>query len=133
MAQVTITINSREYAVACDDGQESHIFRLAKMLDDKARQLTAGGNHINENMLLALIGLLLADELFEARKTATAATAPVLNAPATSVPAAAPEVKIVEKIVEKEADFTAFDAQLAESLKGVLEQIKNVANQINLL
>ena len=37
MAQVTITINSREYAVACEDGQEVHIIQLSRMLDEKAK------------------------------------------------------------------------------------------------
>lgn len=37
MAQVTITINSREYAVACEDGQEVRILQLARMLDEKAK------------------------------------------------------------------------------------------------
>ena len=40
MAQVTITINSREYAVACEDGQEVRILQLARMLDEKAKMLT---------------------------------------------------------------------------------------------
>lgn len=130
MAQVTITINSREYAIACDDGQEAHILKLAKMLDNNAKQLTANGSHINENMLLAMSGLLLADELLEARKGQAVAPAPVAAAPTRPIE---PEVKIVEKIVEKEADLTSIDTQLAEALKDVLEHIKTVANQINLL
>ena len=40
MAQVTITINSREYAVACEDGQELRIIQLANILDEKAKALT---------------------------------------------------------------------------------------------
>ena len=51
MSQVTITINSREYAVACEDGQEMHILDLAKVLDDKAKLLTQASGQINENML----------------------------------------------------------------------------------
>lgn len=35
MAQVTITINAREYAVACEDGQETRILQLARLLDEK--------------------------------------------------------------------------------------------------
>ena len=65
MAQVTITINSREYAVACEDGQEVRIIQLSRILDEKARLLTQGGGQVNENMLLAMVGLLLADELTE--------------------------------------------------------------------
>ena len=68
MAQVTITINSREYAVACEDGQEGRILQLARILDEKAKMLTAGGLQVNENMLLAMVGLLVADELSELKK-----------------------------------------------------------------
>ena len=68
MAQVTITINAREYAVACEDGQELRIMQLARILDDKAKMLTQGGQQVNENMLLAMVGLLVADELSELKK-----------------------------------------------------------------
>lgn len=63
MGRVTITIDKREYAITCDDGQEGHIIELSKILDEKAKALTAGAGMINENMMLAMVGLLLADEL----------------------------------------------------------------------
>ncbi len=63
MGQVTITIDKREYAIVCEDGQEAHILQLSKILDERARQLTEGSRGINENMVLALVGLTLADEL----------------------------------------------------------------------
>ena len=68
MSQVTITINSREYAVACEDGQEVSIMKLSRILDEKAKLLTQGSQQVNENMLLAMVGLLLADELTELKK-----------------------------------------------------------------
>lgn len=68
MAQVTITINSREYLVGAEDGQEANIFKLAAMLDEKAKMITSSLGQLNENMLLAMIGLLIADELNEAKK-----------------------------------------------------------------
>ena len=68
MAQVTISINSREYAIACEDGQELRILQLSRMLDEKAKVLTDGSTQISESMLLAMIGLLLADELSELKK-----------------------------------------------------------------
>ena len=55
MAQVTITINSREYAVACEDGQEVRIMQLSRLLDEKARMITGGSLQVNENMLLAMV------------------------------------------------------------------------------
>lgn len=63
MGRVTITIDKREYAIACDDGQEGHIIKLSRVLDEKAKMLAASAGHINENMMLAMVGLLLADEL----------------------------------------------------------------------
>jgi cell division protein ZapA len=63
MGQVTVTIDKREYAIVCEDGQEGHIVQLSKILDERARQLSAVMRGINENMLLALVGLTLADEL----------------------------------------------------------------------
>lgn len=68
MAQVTITINAREYAIACEDGQELRIMQLARVLDEKAKSLTGAGGQVNENMLLAMVGLLIADELSEVKK-----------------------------------------------------------------
>ena len=55
MAQVTITINNREYGVACEDGQEVRIIQLSRLLDEKARLLTANSQQVNENMLLAMV------------------------------------------------------------------------------
>ena len=63
MGQVTIVIDKREYAITCDDGQEAHIIKLSRILDEKAKLLSSSVGLINENMMLAMIGLLLADEL----------------------------------------------------------------------
>lgn len=68
MSQITITINSREYPVACEDGQELRIMQLADVLDEKAKQLAGDSGQISESLLLAMVGLLLADELSELKK-----------------------------------------------------------------
>ncbi|MBP5216187.1 MAG: cell division protein ZapA, partial [Alphaproteobacteria bacterium] len=48
MGQVTIVIERREYAITCDDGQEGHIIKLSRMLDEKARALSSRVGQINE-------------------------------------------------------------------------------------
>ncbi|SDH73471.1 cell division protein ZapA [Roseospirillum parvum] len=63
MGQVTVSINSRKYTVACDDGQEAQLVRLGRYMDQRARELTAAVGPISENLLLVMVGLLLADEL----------------------------------------------------------------------
>ncbi len=112
MAQVTITINAREYAVACEDGQEGRILQLARVLDEKAKLLTNVSGQVNENMLLAMVGLLLADELSELKKN----------------PSAAAQAQTVDN-----SRLLEFDRQLAEKIKNLDAQIKSVASKINLL
>ncbi len=113
MAQVTVTINSREYAIACENGQEARIIQLAGVLEEKARLLKDISGQINENMLLAMIGILVADDLLEARKNNAAAA-----------PAARPT---------EEPDTGALDLALAGRLRLVGEKIKAVAKQIESL
>ncbi len=113
MAQITITINSREYAVACEDGQEMHILELAQVLDSKAKMLTQATGQINENMLLAMVGLLLADELTELKK---------------GNPLVIPNPDAVDKSeIDKEDDL------LANQLFLVGERIKSIAKKIESL
>lgn len=83
MAEVVIQIGDREYGIACGDGEEGHIVLLSKLLDEKAQMLKKSVGQINENQLLAMVGLLMADELDDLK---------------TKTPE--PQIQTVEKIVE---------------------------------
>jgi cell division protein ZapA len=66
MAQVTITIRGRQYQVACEDGQEAHLTRLGRYLDERAADLLAASGSISEPLMLVMVGLVVADELADA-------------------------------------------------------------------
>lgn len=66
MAQVTVTVNGRNYTIACDDGQEAHLHRLGRYMDKRSKELTAAVGHVNEGLLLVMVGLLVSDELSDA-------------------------------------------------------------------
>ena len=66
MGQVTVTINGRKYPIACDDGQEEHVARLAAYLDKRAVELGDQVGAVSEGRLLVMTSLLVADELSEA-------------------------------------------------------------------
>jgi cell division protein ZapA len=66
MGQVAVTINGRSYDVACDDGQEDHLVRLASYIDKKMAELVTSVGQIGDTRLLVMSALLLADELSEA-------------------------------------------------------------------
>ena len=63
MAQVTVTINGRDYQVACDDGQEAHLARLGSYVDNRIGELSAAVGQVGDARLLVMVSLLLADEL----------------------------------------------------------------------
>lgn len=63
MAEQEITINGRNYLVACEDGQEEALLRLAGNLDGRVRELEQAVGKVGEARLLVMTALLLADEL----------------------------------------------------------------------
>lgn len=66
MAQVDVTINGREYRIACDDGQETHVRQLADYVDRRVSELVSAVGQVGEARLLVMASLLIADELSEA-------------------------------------------------------------------
>jgi cell division protein ZapA len=67
MAQVEITINGRDYRVACEDGQESHLANLAGYIDGKIGELVSQVGQIGDTRLMVMASLLVADELADMR------------------------------------------------------------------
>jgi cell division protein ZapA len=68
MAQVSVTINGRVYRMACDDGQEDHLVRLARELDARIGKLRESFGEIGDTRLTVMAALVVADELSEARR-----------------------------------------------------------------
>ncbi len=145
MAQVIITINYREYPISCDNGQEIQIMKLGRLLDEKAKSLTSALGHINENQLLAMVGLLLADELSELKKTVSSAPAPAASLPpaatppatqASSTPAPASPASATATSEQNthspisEEELSSLDAELAQNINSLNEAIKSVALQL---
>jgi cell division protein ZapA len=71
MAQVTISVNGRDYAIACGDGEEEHLSDLAQYVDHHASALSRKLGSITETRLLLMTALTIADELGEVSATLT--------------------------------------------------------------
>src|ERR1700693_3826770 len=63
MSQVTVTINGRQFRMACEDGQESHLLRLAQDLDQRIERLRVTFGEIGDTRLTVMAALTVADEL----------------------------------------------------------------------
>ncbi|HMA69888.1 MAG TPA: cell division protein ZapA [Xanthobacteraceae bacterium] len=68
MAHVSVTINGRQYRMACDDGQEHHLARLAHDLDQRIANLRGSFGEIGDMRLTVMAALILIDELSETRQ-----------------------------------------------------------------
>ena len=69
MAEIKLVINNRSYDMACDDGQEDRIRQLASYVDGKITSIAQAGGSRNENHLLMLTSLVLADEIFDLKES----------------------------------------------------------------
>ena len=101
MSVVTLKIAGYSYKIACQDGQENHILELSEYLNEKATKLTSSIGYIPENQLLAMVSVLVAQELFSARKG-------VMMKPSSSIDNA--QIEMIENLSAK-------ISELAEILK----------------
>jgi cell division protein ZapA len=67
VAQVSVSINGRQFRMACEDGQEDHLMTLARELDGRIEGLRVKFGEIGDTRLTVMAALTLADELGEMR------------------------------------------------------------------
>ena len=79
MSVVTLKIAGYSYKIACQDGQENHIQELAEYLNEKATKLTNSIGYIPENQLLAMVSVLVAQELFSEKKRTIKSSLPTID------------------------------------------------------
>src|SRR5215470_6255380 len=65
MAHVSVTINGRQFRMACEDGQETHLMGLAEDLDRRIEGLRRQFGEIGDTRLVVMAALTVADELVE--------------------------------------------------------------------
>ena len=68
MPQVSVTINGRQFRMACEDGEEARVTHLAEDLDGRIVQLRARFGEIGDMRLTVMAALALADELSEVKE-----------------------------------------------------------------
>ena len=66
MPQVSVTINGRQFRMACEDGEEGHLVELARELDARISGLRAKFGEIGDTRLTVMAAITVADELVEA-------------------------------------------------------------------
>lgn len=68
MAQVTVTIAGKTYRMACDDGQEEHLFGLASRLDSILNEIRGVFGEIGDQRLTVMSAITVLDQLSETER-----------------------------------------------------------------
>lgn len=66
MPHLSVTINGRDYSVACEEGEQEHLGRLAEYLKVRVDELVESLGQIGDARLLVMASLLISDELSDA-------------------------------------------------------------------
>jgi cell division protein ZapA len=66
MSHVNVTINGRQYRMACEEGQENRLLRLAENLEARISGLRGKFGEIGDQRLTVMAALMVADELMDA-------------------------------------------------------------------
>ncbi|MBL4892325.1 MAG: cell division protein ZapA [Rhizobiaceae bacterium] len=65
MPSVMVTINGKSYRMACDEGQEKHLEKLAETLNGYVENLKGSFGEIGDQRLSVMAGIMVTDELNE--------------------------------------------------------------------
>jgi cell division protein ZapA len=68
VGQINVTIGGRSYPLACRDGEEERLNRLAAHVDAKAADLQGALGQMSEPRLLLMSAILIADEFFDLKE-----------------------------------------------------------------
>jgi cell division protein ZapA len=68
MSHVNVTINGRQYRMACEDGQEDRLQKLADDLERRIGELRSKFGEIGDQRLEVMAALTASDELLDARQ-----------------------------------------------------------------
>ncbi len=100
MAELTLTINGRNYGISCEDGQEQRVIDLGHYVDAKMKDIVKAGAATSESHLLVLTALMLSDETFDLRDQLTQSGA----APASASESSKQDELVIAQAIDHLAD-----------------------------
>ena len=66
MSHINVTINGRQYRMACEEGQEVRLLKLAEALETRIESLRGKFGEIGDARLTVMAALMVCDELQDA-------------------------------------------------------------------
>jgi cell division protein ZapA len=118
MPEVNVEINGRKYRMACEEGQQGHLIKLAERFNAQVEGLKGAVGEIGDNRLTVMAGIAVVDELAEAERRIAALEAEVetLTQAGHQI---ADELEATEKAFAGKLDEAS---RVIESIAGVLDE-----------
>jgi len=116
---VVANIQGKEYSLACDVGQENHLYHLVKQVNGRAGTLLTGVGKLSEPLLFLYTALMLADELQESKAE---------NARLRD------ELAHAQSLAAERGDdarIAALEEGMAESLHALANRIEGIAEKLS--
>jgi cell division protein ZapA len=66
MSHINVTLNGRQYRMACEEGQEARLLKLAENLESRIQSLRGKFGEIGDARLTVMAALTVCDELLDA-------------------------------------------------------------------
>jgi len=117
MAQVTVTIDGKQYRMACDEGQEEHLMELASRFDRYVLHLKGSFGEIGDQRLTVMAGIMVMDELAELQKRVRGMESEIATLRKTRDDAL--------------TKATKNDAVLTDALSSLAERMEGLATRLN--
>jgi cell division protein ZapA len=117
MSQVNVTINGRQFRMACEDGEEARLSRLAEVLDASIATLRTRFGEIGDTRLTVMAALTLADQLSETKE---------------KLQRLEPELATLRNASVASADHSqATQSAVVAALNAAAERIENITKRLN--
>ena len=118
MSAVNVQVNGRTYSIACNDGEEAHLQKLAAMVDAKLAGLVNLVGQIGDQRLMLMAAMLIADELVSERTRQT------------DLDRAMDEMKAANLELKAQAD--AAEGQAAEALEAAARRVETIIGKLGI-
>ena len=117
MASVNVTIDGRQFRMACEDGQEEHLAALAADFDARITDMRAKFGEVGDQRLTIMAALTIADQLAE--------TVNKLR----QVEAELPALRAAQVLANDRAQAT--QAAVVAAFNAAAERLERVAKRLN--